>query len=61
MKSLDRRLNELEKVFSTLRLHVIVVRRGETMAQARNRMGRPAFVVFVPEKDAPDLAQGGEA
>ena len=61
MSRLERRLTELEKVFSTLRLHVIVVRRGETTAQARNRMGRPAFVVFVPEKDAPDLADGDES
>ena len=58
MKSLDRRLNELEKVFSTLQLHVILVRRGETTAQARLRMGNPTFVVIVPEKDAPDQTNG---
>ena len=61
MKSLDRRLNELEKCVVASKLHVIVVRRGETTAQARNRMGRPAFVVFVPEKGAPDLADGDES
>ena len=58
MKSLDRRLNELEKVFSTLRLHVIVVRLGETTAQARLRVGNPTFVVIVPEKDALDQIDG---
>ena len=61
MKSLDRRLNQLEKCVFASRLQVIVVRRGETSAQARSRMGSPGFVVFVPEKDAPDLADGDES
>lgn len=60
MKSLDRRLNELEKCVYASRLQVIVVRRGETTAQARKRMSCPAFVVIVPEKDSPELAQGSE-
>ena len=60
MKSLDRRLNELEKCVFASRLQVIVVRRGETKVQARNRMGSPAFIVIVPEKDSPELAQGDQ-
>ena len=61
MKSLDRRLNQLEKSVFASKLHVIVTRRGETMAQAQSRMGFPGFVVFVPEKDAPDLEDGDES
>ena len=60
MKSLDRRLNQLEKCVVASRLQAIVVRRGETSAQARSRMGSPDFVVFVPEKDAPNQTQGVE-
>ena len=58
MKSLERRLAGLEMCVSTSRLQVIVVRRGETSAQARSRMGSPGFVVFIPEKEAPDQTQG---
>ena len=58
MKSLDRRLNQLETRVVASKLHVIVVRRGETTAQARSRMGSPGFVVFIPEKDATDQTQG---
>ena len=61
MASLDARLARLEKSGATPRLQVIVVRRHETHAQAQMRMGHPAFIVFVPEKDAPDLADGGES
>ena len=61
MKSLERRLAGLEMCVSTSRLQVIVVRRGETSAQARSRMGSPGFVVLVPEKDAPDLEDGDES
>ncbi len=53
MTSLETRLAKLENVGATARLHVIVVRRHETNAQARMRMGCPAFAVYVPEKDAP--------
>ena len=58
MTSLETRLAKLENVGATARLHVIVVRRHETHAQARRRMGSPAFVVIVPEKDVPDRACG---
>ena len=58
MKSLERRLTGLERCVSTSRLHIIVVRKGETTAQARRRMGNPTFVVIVPEKDAPDQIDG---
>ena len=61
MTSLEPRLAKLEKSGAASRLHVIVVRRHETNAQARLRMGSPAFVVIVPEKDAPDLADGDES
>ena len=58
MKSLDRRLNQLEKSVLASKLRVIVIRRGETMAQAQTRMGSPGFAVFVPEKDALDQIDG---
>ena len=61
MVSLDARLAKLEKSGAASRLHVIVVRRHETNAQARLRMGSPAFVVIVPEKDVPDRADGDES
>ena len=58
MTSLEARLAKLEKSGAASRLHVIVLRRHETNAQARLRMGSPAFVVIVPEKDVPDRACG---